>query len=381
MLDMMRTANLRGRVPLENAFAALGADWLMLRDGAFTVPSGTVVLDYVVIHREHGIALLGGTPSGAVDPVACCREWLRQQGFFDRFPGFLPIVHLVAGREDAWKTVKRIVTAFDETPPLTLPPGWSTALAELLAPNPDAGQAPGEEPQPTPAKPSLDADEPPLRRGRLSSQAEWRPLLATPQQPRSGALRATLLLLVGAAIGAGLLYAVSAGLRFGSGSPAVATSDPAARETLPLPPAIATLPPTEPAASPTDHPADAAEDAAPVAAPPAGPTDHPAGAAEEATPVAAPPVPAAVPDDHGPAPSGRPNRARATPANAKPAPRRATPSEIDRAALASQPLLDSPVPLMPRQRSGPPIDVRDLPPLDAPAPAPSRLETVPPASR
>src|SRR3954451_22545709 len=125
-------AESRLRATLEEALAELDLDWTVLRDFSFGAPPDDVAIDYVAIHPAHGVALIDVAPGPVLDPVGPFRRFLRHERFPQRFPGFLPAVHVVADQAGAQAIGQLLATAFAETEPPTIGDGrWPAALNDL----------------------------------------------------------------------------------------------------------------------------------------------------------------------------------------------------------------------------------------------------------
>ena len=142
---------------IEDALFALDASWLALADLEIGQPPDVAVADYVLLHGEHGVALVDVAESGAApkngdaapDAAGAFRRVLESEGFSTFFPGELPVVHLTVP-PDEQNLSDRLKAAFAAVPPLSITdPEWLDAVNTLLVPPQSA--APEAEPEPEPS--------------------------------------------------------------------------------------------------------------------------------------------------------------------------------------------------------------------------------------
>jgi hypothetical protein len=190
------------RDALEAALAGLDLSWSVLGGLAFGAPPDEIAVDFVVLHPQRGIALIDAAPGGGSDAAARFRALLAAERFDRRYPGWLPIIHLRLDAHGAAEIEDRLESTFARAPTLTVRDGrWVPALAELLTSDPapaPAGRA-GAALAPEPAAAAF------ARAADQARRPQPRPALR-PQHGRTGALAATLALLIGAGVGAAAVH-------------------------------------------------------------------------------------------------------------------------------------------------------------------------------
>src|SRR5579872_4329924 len=108
---MLKTAGLRDsganhRARLESSLMTLGAEWTILADLRIDSAPDRIAVDYLLLHADYGVALLsvGALRTSAnVDAlmIEAFRRFLHGRGFDTFFPGYLPIVRLTIGYQEA----------------------------------------------------------------------------------------------------------------------------------------------------------------------------------------------------------------------------------------------------------------------------------------
>jgi hypothetical protein len=158
------------RARLEAALMALGADWVILADLRVDAPPDRIAADYLLLHADYGVALLNfGAQriAGTVDVAVAerFRRFLRERGFDIFFPGYLPIVRLAIGAQDAAFASRLVAEAFACVPRLTITDrAWAEAVGTVLtSTSPD-----------DPAAELAEADEPPVSRDAAAPDAAER---------------------------------------------------------------------------------------------------------------------------------------------------------------------------------------------------------------
>jgi hypothetical protein len=125
----------RARMALEGVFGQLDHGWLILVDLRLDGPADATDADYVLLHPDCGIALIDVILSRTGDPAGHLREFLENEGFFEQFPGTLPIVRLVLKPTETVSFRRRLDTAFTEDAPIAIAnPDWVAAINDLLVP-------------------------------------------------------------------------------------------------------------------------------------------------------------------------------------------------------------------------------------------------------
>ena len=117
--------------------------WLCLQDcnlsGQLSQP---VVVPFVLMHPDVGVALIDVAPIANPDAESVLRRRLEAARFESIFPGFLPILHLRLDRADLPSTETILRDAFAALPPLSVPggDGWVSVVRRALLPR-DPGRA------------------------------------------------------------------------------------------------------------------------------------------------------------------------------------------------------------------------------------------------
>jgi hypothetical protein len=128
----------RQRARLEAALAGLGTGWLILADLRIEAASECIAADYLLLHADHGIALVNAGPRRLPETVDAFaiegfRRFLQGRGFDAFFPGYLPIVRLTIGSQDAAPAPRLIAESFACVPRLTIAdPAWAEAVGTVL---------------------------------------------------------------------------------------------------------------------------------------------------------------------------------------------------------------------------------------------------------
>src|SRR5579885_1236815 len=134
--------------PLEDALMKLDPAWIVLADLRIGAPPDDISADYVLLHRDRGVALIELAPGKGKDAVEAFRAFLEGEGFSAFFPGTLAIVQLVIPADEG-ALEARLDAAFAAAPPSTIAePDWVGALNALLV-----------APEPTGAAPEARSDE------------------------------------------------------------------------------------------------------------------------------------------------------------------------------------------------------------------------------
>jgi hypothetical protein len=121
-----RTANLPAR---------LGAKWRALKDLRLAVGDEFTALDLVILHPEHGIALVVVGRDFSLPDLAIrvVRTALREDGFGVRFPGFLPVVFLDVTEKEFPALPSLLTEAFRREATLELrDAGWTDAALDAI---------------------------------------------------------------------------------------------------------------------------------------------------------------------------------------------------------------------------------------------------------
>ncbi|HUA53683.1 MAG TPA: hypothetical protein VMB81_16040, partial [Candidatus Sulfotelmatobacter sp.] len=131
----------------------LGVDWTILVDLRIDAPPDRIAVDYLLLHPEHGVALVtvGAMRATATVDAAVIegfRRFLLGRGFDTFFPGYLPIVRLTVAPQEAAVAGRLVVRAFADVPRLTIKErDWAEAIAIVLTAS-GSDAAPAEPPDP-----------------------------------------------------------------------------------------------------------------------------------------------------------------------------------------------------------------------------------------
>ena len=80
-----------------------------------------MVVPFVLIHPDVGVALIDVSPSSNPEAEIVLRRRLEAARFESIFPGFLPVLHLRLDRADQPSTEAILRDAFAALPPLSVP--------------------------------------------------------------------------------------------------------------------------------------------------------------------------------------------------------------------------------------------------------------------
>ncbi|HUZ74206.1 MAG TPA: hypothetical protein VMU87_14585 [Stellaceae bacterium] len=347
-------------------------------------PDDRLILDHVLLHPSCGVVLIDSIADAAAGEAGNAivdrfRRFLEDGEFETFFPGFLPVVRLSELPEQpaAWRSL--LTEAFADAPLLTIKDGgWAAALTTVVAsggrrrdPRPTTGpqteRATKEQPAASFAVPPPAAREatPADMAFRLVADPAARPMPAQHRLGRSLWLAGPLVAVT--VVAAELSWFWHGEIADRATAPVrPATMDSQKITTLPPPaaPAVTTRAAPPPASAPTIGAAGRRADI-----PATTPTSTPRAAGDEAPPMPQPPPVTAAQGEPPPIPAEKPAFnpiAVRSPARAllhEPAkralryesPRR--PHRVRPSAIARDTDL---TPL----GSGPPIDARDLPPLE-----------------
>jgi hypothetical protein len=279
-----------------------------------------LLVPYVLLHPEIGVALIDIAPAAAAGAEAAFRDRLESARFGAIFPGQLPVVHLQLHPEELGSLGTLLPQAFATLPPLRLPggDGWVSVVRRALASRGPLRDGPAERARDR-AMPQM------LNREVAAQRAGLAPAKAAAPAESSRVRWPALPIALGLA---GLTAVAAASAVFLTGSQPAEPLDAAAP-----PPERSGAPATERSGAPAPA-AVATGGAAPVAAPVVAPRLVPA----------APPAPARAPD-MAQLPPAR-DRAATTPPRAPeptpPPPARAQPPLPTAAAIPPPPAAVAP---------------------------------------
>ena len=124
---------------------ALDAGWTVIHDCEVSAHGETGTIDFVLIHRGFGVALLGLAEPDDADPehaVSAMRAMLDANGFSRRFPGRLAVAALTLPPDDKRDPRAAVEAAFAALPPSAIAdPTWADWLIERLKPQAGAKAA------------------------------------------------------------------------------------------------------------------------------------------------------------------------------------------------------------------------------------------------
>ena len=149
----------------EAELARLDSVWIVLSELLIGNPPDEVVIDYVAMHPDRGIALIdldrGDADTTAERATSRFRELLVAERFHEFFPGHLPIAHVTVPPQPGFLLQPKIDAALAAAGTPTVEPGdWANALGDLLI-GPDDGEsvtaAETEAQPPTAGEPSFAA--------------------------------------------------------------------------------------------------------------------------------------------------------------------------------------------------------------------------------
>jgi hypothetical protein len=184
------------RTMIEDALAALDPAWIILADLDIGAPPDALATDYALLHPTRGVALIDVVAASdrVPSPAAAARHgslsaqrfqrFLDSEGFTSFFPGTLPIVHLFAPADGA-DLADRLAAAFAAADPATVAdPDWAEAVNGLLVSPLDAAPPPTAPPGPMPPPTRHDAS-----RGSLDAAAALRPTFGLNVSPEDDVWR------------------------------------------------------------------------------------------------------------------------------------------------------------------------------------------------
>jgi hypothetical protein len=115
----------------------LDANWWILRNRRFAASGEECTIDFVLLHRDYGIALVSLEPEEYAVPdlaIRIARAALAERGFAARFEGTLPIVFLTTGPQPGAELAARIARALGGEAALDIAdPSWVEWVADVLA--------------------------------------------------------------------------------------------------------------------------------------------------------------------------------------------------------------------------------------------------------
>ena len=137
---MIASAGLRdGLVKrLEASLMTLGLDWTILADLRIDAPPDRVAADYLMLHRDYGVALVNfasNRSTANIDATAidAFRRFLYGRGFDTFFPGYLPVVRFTVTPQEVTIAGRLVLKAFADLPRLTIKdPEWADAVDTVL---------------------------------------------------------------------------------------------------------------------------------------------------------------------------------------------------------------------------------------------------------
>jgi hypothetical protein len=114
----------------------LDAKWRALKDLRLAAADAFAIVDFVIVHPDHGIALVvvDRKTSNARTAIRVVQAALRQDGFYARFSGFLPIVFLPISDADFSELPLLLMDSFQRERPISVPhAGWADAALDVIA--------------------------------------------------------------------------------------------------------------------------------------------------------------------------------------------------------------------------------------------------------
>ena len=129
----------------EAELARLDSVWIVLSELLIGNPPDEVVIDYVAMHPDRGIALIdldrGDAGTTAERATSRFRELLVAERFHEFFPGHLPIAHVTVPPQPGFLLQPKIDAALAAAgTPTVEPSDWANALGDLLI-GPDDGES------------------------------------------------------------------------------------------------------------------------------------------------------------------------------------------------------------------------------------------------
>ena len=127
------------RGAVKRAHGALGRrldeGWRVVRDRCFVAGNEQYRVGSIILHRNHGIALVVFSEAEYAVPdiaIRVTRNVLWQSGFGDRFPGYLPVVFAALDSTDTRAAPQRIAEIFAAEPAITIVDGGWLEEAERI---------------------------------------------------------------------------------------------------------------------------------------------------------------------------------------------------------------------------------------------------------